>query len=111
MQEKSRNKWRQLWKDRAQVVEGMSNYLFKKETVEEIALERLQICHGCESFDPEGKGCFIAGTQPCCSNLNGGCGCSLRFATRSMSKSCPKEKWDAIMTHEEEEKLKETVPY
>ena len=111
MQEQNKNKWRQLWQDRAQIVEGVKNNLFKKETVETIALERLQICHGCESFDPTGEGCFIAGTEPCCSNLNGGCGCSLGFATRSMSKTCPKDKWAAVMTKEEEEFLKEKLHY
>ena len=44
----------------------------------------------------------MPGTQPCC----GECGCSLALKIRSLSSGCPISKWDAMLTDEEENKLK-----
>ena len=96
----------QIWKNKGIILEGVVNSVFKTEHIEEIAAERLSICMVCESYDLSGEGCFVPGTAPCCSNLNDGCGCSLKFATRSLSKECPKNKWPAFMSYEEEELLK-----
>lgn len=96
-----------LWKNRNLIAEGVFNSIFKSEHVEEIALERLIVCESnlCGSYDSNGDGCEVPGTAPCCSNLNGGCGCSLHFKTRSLSSSCPKEFWKAILTQAEEDIL------
>jgi hypothetical protein len=66
----------------------------------------MEICRGCESYDTDGKGCSVPGTAPCCSELSGGCGCSLSLKGRSPSSSCPKNKWLAVMNEQEEELLK-----
>jgi hypothetical protein len=84
-----------------QIVEGISNTIFKKEHVELIANERWKICKKCEFIDPVGDKCVAPGTQPCC----GECGCSLAFKLRALSASCPKDKWTEIITDEEEDKL------
>lgn len=89
------------FKNLDQIKEGVLNTIFTKKEVEIIADERLKICLKCEHFDNQGSNCLAPGTQPCCSE----CGCSLAFKTRSLSSSCPKEKWSAWLTEEQEEKL------
>lgn len=99
---------KEIYKNRKQILEGISNNLFKKEHVEIIAKERLKICNDCQHYDTNGEGCLVPGTSPCCNKNTGGCGCSLSLKTRSLSSSCPLEqpKWEAILTEEEENKLK-----
>lgn len=84
-----------------QIKEGVLNTIFTKKEVEIIAEERFKICLNCKHLDNQGDKCFAPGTQPCCSE----CGCSLQFKTRSLSSNCPKEKWGAWLTEEQEEKL------
>lgn len=100
-----------LWKNRGQILEGVKNSIFKKEDVEDIASERFAICESneCGSFDTKGEGCMVPGTQPCCNEKTGGCGCSLGFKTRSLSSECPKKLWLAILSETEEDKLKEKL--
>jgi len=88
-----------IWKARNEILEGIKNNIFKTETIEAVAEERLKICNDCEFIDREGSKCYVSGTQPCC----GGCGCSLKLKLRSMSSSCPKEKWGFVLTEEEED--------
>lgn len=72
----------------------------------------MNICSSCELYTKDSDdGCMVIGTQPCCNQNLGGCGCSLKFKTRSLSSSCPKDKWDAELTEEEEDKLKEKLGY
>ena len=90
-----------ILKNRKLILEGITNKLFKKEHVEAIAGERWAICKECEYLSKDSKGCAVPGTEPCCSD----CGCSLGFKLRSLSSSCPKGNWDAIMSEDEEDKL------
>lgn len=83
------------------IAEGTFNTIFKKENVELIAKERMDICNKCELIDNQGDKCFAPGTGPCC----GDCGCSLKFKIRSLSSECPKGKWNAWLTEEQEENL------
>ena len=101
----------QIWKNKGAILEGITNSVFKKEDVELVAQQRMQICIRCEAFDQTGDGCMIPGTQPCCDKRKGGCGCSLGLKTRSLSSSCPfpKPKWDSLLTQEEEDKLNEKL--
>jgi len=85
------------------------NNIFKKEDVEEIAKHRMQICNECALYDVYGVGCMVPGSQPCCSENLGGCGCSLTLKTRSLSSECPLKKWEAILSEEEENKLNEKL--
>lgn len=94
-----------IWKNRRQILEGITNSILVKEEIEQIADLRNDICIICESYDTTGAGCEVPFTQPCCSNLNGGCGCVLHLKQRSLSSSCPKDKWPAILTQEEEDNL------
>lgn len=99
----------QIWKNKNQIVEGITNSIFKKEDVEFVAQHRMQVCLRCELFDQEGSGCMVPGTQPCCDERKGGCGCSLGFKTRSLSSSCPKNKWEAMLSEQEEDLLNEKL--
>jgi hypothetical protein len=98
-----------LWKNRGQIVEGVMNNVFKKEDVEEIAQERMQVCHKCALIDMHGTGCMMPGTEPCCNKDLGGCGCSLKLKTRSLSSDCPLGHWKAVLTQEEEDQLNQKL--
>lgn len=52
-------------------------------------------------MDRLGTKCELYGTQPCCSL----CGCSLKLKTRSLSSSCPANKWKAVISEEEAYRL------
>ena len=99
----------QIWKSKGQIVEGITNSIFKKEDVEEIAQARMQVCMNCALYDVQGEGCMVPGTQPCCDEKKGGCGCSLGFKTRSLSSDCPLGKWKAELSQEEEDQLNQKL--
>lgn len=90
-----------IWKNKTQILEGLKNNLFKKEHIEELYEQRLEICKGCKFFDTKGDNCNVKGTQPCC----GHCGCSIGLKLRCLSCECPIKKWEAILTKKEEEKF------
>lgn len=99
-----------IWKSKGQITEGITNSIFKREDVEHIAQERLNICKACPSkLYNENGGCIIDGTAPCCDVDKGGCGCSLGFKTRSLSAACEKGYWDAELTQQEEDQLKQKL--
>lgn len=98
-----------IWKSKGQILEGLANSIFKREDVEEIAQQRMQICTKCALYDVQGKGCMVPGTQPCCNEKMGGCGCSLGMKTRSLSSDCPKGHWKAELTEEEENQLNQKL--
>ena len=90
-----------IWKNRKQILEGIKNSIIRDEFVEEVAEQRMLLCHTCPKKDIEGDTCLMPGTQPCCSL----CGCSLSFKVRSLSSDCPAHKWKAVITEEDEDKL------
>jgi len=95
-----------IWKAKDQILEGVTNSIFKKEDVEEIAAQRISVCKECDLYDISGYGCLIPATAPCCDIKQGGCGCSLSLKTRSLSSSCPHpkgSKWEAELTSDEED--------
>lgn len=100
-----------IWKNKGQIIEGVTNSVFKHEDIEHIAHERMEICRQCELITYRSAGCVMAGTYPCCDMTKGGCGCSLGFKTRSLSSACPLKKWEAELTEDEEDKLKEKLGY
>ena len=98
-----------IWKAKGQILEGVTNSIFKREDVEQIAQERMNICKSCNLYTSSDKGCMVAGTQPCCNQDLGGCGCSLGFKTRSLSSDCPKGYWKAEITQQEEDILNQKL--
>jgi hypothetical protein len=103
------SKLKEIFQNRDKIWEGLRNKMFKKEHIEIIYNERLEICKGCESYDVEGVGCSLKGSQPCCNIKNGGCGCSLSIKLRSLSTDCPKKKWLAIVQKQEESMIKAQI--
>ena len=87
-----------IWKNRNQIIEGITNSIIRDEFVEDVASLRIEECNKCES---QGNECAVPGTAPCCNE----CGCSLAFKTRSLSSECPLGKWKALVSEEEEEQL------
>jgi hypothetical protein len=87
-----------IWENKTKILEGIKNSIIRDEFVEDVAKMRNDICNNCSS---KGKKCAVKGTGPCCNE----CGCSLAFKTRSLSSDCPLDKWQAIVTEEEEEIL------
>lgn len=94
-----------IWKERNKILEGVKNNVFKKEHVEQVARHRNAICNECDFIDLTGTNCAVPGTQPCCSE----CGCSLKLKTRSLSSSCPKGYWDAVVTQAEEDIINNSI--
>lgn len=92
------NKLKRIWKDRNKIIEGITNTLRRDEFVEDVAKHRMEVCDAC---DQKGDKCLVPGTAPCCND----CGCSLAFKTRSLSSECPQNKWKALLSEEEEDKL------
>lgn len=89
---------KEIWKNRKLIFEGITNAVIRDEVVEDIAVLRHDICDKCEFI---GDDCALPGTAPCCNE----CGCSLSLKTRSLASSCPKGKWDAVLTEEQEDEL------
>lgn len=92
------NKLKKIWKDRNKILEGITNAMIRDEFVEDVARHRMEVCEACEFL---GDKCLVPGTSPCCNE----CGCSLSFKTRSLSSECPKGKWKALLSEEEEDNL------
>ncbi len=92
-----------IWKNKGKIAEGIMNNIFKKEDVEAIAEERMEICKGCDKLDTKGDKCEVPYTQPCC----GECGCSLGIKLRSLNAACDLGKWDAVLTDEEADQLED----
>jgi len=94
--------FKKIWENRNKILEGVTNTVFKKQFVEDVAEQRMKSCETCV-HKSETK-CEIPGTGPCCAV----CGCSLKFKVRSLSSTCPleeineKPKWIAIVTETEE---------
>jgi len=91
----------EIWKNRTQILEGITNIIIRDEFVEDVAKQRLEVCNNCEL---KGDKCLVVGTGPCCNE----CGCSLKLKLRSLSSHCgypAGPKWQAVITEEEENKL------
>lgn len=94
-------KLKDIWKNRKQIMEGVKNSIIRDEFVEEVASDRMNICTSCIYKDVDGADCLVPGTQPCCKL----CGCSLEFKTRALSANCPDDRWEALVSEEDEDEL------
>ncbi len=99
------SKYLKAFKNSKEILEGIKNNIFKQEHIEAEAEARFDICKQCTALDREGLHCLMSGTEPCCAE----CGCSLELKTRSLSSECPRGKWPAIMTEDEEDLLIEKL--
>lgn len=85
-------RFKETWKNRKAIFQGFWNYIFRKQYIEKISKERMEVCNSCDQLDTKGDNCLWEGTQPCCSE----CGCSLDIKTRSLSAECPLKHWKAV---------------
>lgn len=99
------NKIKNIWKNKWLILEGIFNYYFTRKKIKRVAMWRIEICESCPLIDIKGSKCEMPGTQPCC----GDCGCSLAYKTHSMSSACPRGRWFAIMSEEDEDMLNEKL--
>lgn len=99
----------QIWKSKGQILEGVTNSIFKREDVEDIANVRMSVCYLCKLYTEHDSGCMVSGTGPCCNQKLGGCGCSLKFKTRSLSSECPMGHWKAELSQEEEDMINQKL--
>lgn len=94
-----------IWKQKGNILEGITNSIFTRQDVEIIAEQRMTVCEGCEHLDTKGDHCLVPGTKPCCAK----CGCKLSFKTRSLSSECPVGKWAAEVTQAEEDLINDKL--
>lgn len=86
------------------IMEGVWNSVFIKKTVEEIAKQRTAICNGCSlnsTYQKKFNNYKTLRPDFHCTD----CGCDLHLKTRALSQSCPKGKWLAQITQEQEYEL------
>jgi hypothetical protein len=88
------------------ILEGVSNYLYRSEDLEELSKERFDICKNCPLYTST-DGLFNITNSKCDNdktvvNENGeqiqGCGCFLQIKTRVPNESCPMSKWNKVLT-------------
>ena len=101
----SRRLLKQIWNNKAAIAEGIKNKIFKKEDIEEVFNERMDICNVCPALNTDGSLCAVKGSQPCC----GSCGCSLGFKLRALSAECPQGKWGPVLSQDEEDKVRASI--
>ena len=77
-----------IWKNKEKILEGIKNSLVKNSYVDSIAADRLKICKARSNYSTN----CVALVSTCCKI----CGCSLSFKTKSLSSSCPINKWPSI---------------
>lgn len=92
------------------ILEGWRNDLIPpenlKDVIKEVSNERLDICRECPMYSENRKkdpNFSTLRTDIHCTN----CGCPLKKKTKSLASKCPLDKWQAYVTSEEQEKLKE----
>jgi hypothetical protein len=62
-----------------EIISGWKNYIFPNKQVEELAIERMEICLGCDKLK-DNKRCGV-------------CGCFMPAKVRSVKSTCPLKKW------------------
>lgn len=88
----------------SEIYEGWRNHMFPperlKEEIAKVSEERLTICETCE-FNSK----FHKSVRPDVHCVV--CGCTLVAKTKCLSCSCPKEKWQNVITEEQETIIEE----
>ena len=88
-----------------QIYEGWRNKLFPpeelKEIIETVANYRLAICEECGEHSKFHKSIRLDAHCTICE-------CTLSAKTRCLSCECPLNKWDAVMTEQQEDEISNT---
>lgn len=99
-----------IWKNKHKIITGIWNSWFPSLFVKRVANRRIKICRSnqCGHYDAHGESskCYVAYSE-CCD----ACGCKLKWATHSLSKTCglvelgEEPLWKAEMTEKEEQEF------
>jgi hypothetical protein len=93
-----------------QIYEGWRNNLIPpasiKELIETTANERIRICELCPKHSANAKLKGYETIRPDAHCVE--CGCTLAAKTKCLSCECPLKKWEAQLTPEQEEHIKES---
>jgi hypothetical protein len=88
----------------SQIIEGWKNRIIPakeiKEAIQETADFRMAICNDCPFHSSKHK--TLRPDVHCTS-----CGCTLGAKVRCLSCSCPEDKWEALITDEQRDKIRE----
>lgn len=87
----------------ANIYEGWKNHLFPKEELKElinkVAKERIEICRTCPLHSSK-HNTPLRFDEHCTH-----CGCTLSAKTKCLSCKCPIDKWDSVISEEQEEEI------
>lgn len=82
-----------------QIIEGWSNHLLPRKelelVIEQTSKERMEICNNCEYVST--KHTSLRPDVHCTD-----CGCTLSAKTKCLSCNCPKNKWTAVISQEQQ---------
>lgn len=82
-----------------QIIEGWGNHLLPRKelelVIEQTSQERMDICNNCEYVST--KHSSIRPDVHCTD-----CGCTLSAKTKCLSCNCPKNKWTAVISQEQQ---------
>jgi hypothetical protein len=85
-----------------EIYEGWKNHLLPKKElkneISKVANERIAICESCFYHSKNRSNYKSLRKDDHCTD----CGCTLAAKTKCMSCSCPRDKWKAVITKEEE---------
>jgi hypothetical protein len=85
-----------------EIYEGWKNHLLPrkelKSEIRKIASDRIGICEDCSYHSKNRLNYKSLRVDAHCTD----CGCTLSAKTKCLSCSCPRNKWEAVVTREEE---------
>ena len=82
-----------------QIIEGWGNHLLPRKelelVIEQTSKERMEICNNCEYISSK-----FSSVRPDIHCTD--CGCTLSAKTKCLSCNCPKNKWTAVISQEQQ---------
>lgn len=87
-----------------EILDGIKNSVFVKESVEKIAAERYSICKTCPHNSKNSDNIYLRPDEHCLE-----CDCNLYLKTRSLHSQCPLNKWMALATEDQSELIDKAI--
>lgn len=87
-----------------EILDGIKNSVFVKESVENIAAERYNICKSCPQNSKNSDNTYLRPDEFCTE-----CECNLYLKVRSMHTKCPMDKWPSLATEDESELIDKAI--
>ena len=118
----------EIWKNKAQIAEGIKNLAFKQEHIEDLAKYRKSICQTCIWFNKNQKDKHFDKIPELITTLKSKqwideitssnndkcihCGCGLgehSMKLRATSASCPIGKWQSVTSVEQQQEIEKII--